>query len=113
MEPACRTQNSRVIQRFPANEVAGTFDASAISPPNGKLLTGILSCQADALDPRTRLTRVVVGMEWLHIWNEKKRFEIGDFEILSLAHSRRNRNDRTLARSSKLFSLAEAHYHRR
>ena len=57
--------------------------------------------------------RVVVGMEWLHIWNEKKRFEIGDFEILSLAHSRRSRNDLTLARSSKLFSLAEAQYHRR
>src|SRR5215472_13723637 len=73
-EPVCRTQNSRVIRRFPANEVAGTFDASAISPPNGELLTGILGCQTDALDPRTRLTRVVVRMEWLHIWNEKKRF---------------------------------------
>src|SRR5262249_9283228 len=63
-EPVCRTQNSRVIRRFPANEVAGTFDASAISPPNGKPLTSILGCQA-------------------------------------------------LARSSKLFSLAEAQYHRR
>jgi hypothetical protein len=82
-----------VIRRFPANEVAGTFDASA--------------------SIRTRLTRVVVRMEWLHIWNEKKRFEIGDFEILSLAHSRRSRNDRTLARSSKLFSLAEGQHHRR
>ena len=73
-----------MILRFPANEVAGTFDASA-SLPNGELLTGILGCQADALDPSTRLTRVVVGMEWLHIWNEKKRSEIGDFGILSLA----------------------------
>src|SRR5215831_9211742 len=45
-EPVCRTQNSRVIRRFPANEVAGKFDTSAISPPNGKLLTGILGCQA-------------------------------------------------------------------
>jgi len=30
-------------------------------------------------------------MEWLHIWNEKKRFGIGDFEILSGACSTKSK----------------------